>query len=225
MRELVGFDTETTGVDVEQDRIVTAALVWRQADGSTQTQTWLLDPGVEIPEHASAIHGITTQKAQTEGQPAAEGLDQIATALAELVAKAVPVLAYNGSFDLRILRAELLRHQLPSLEERSGTTCLVIDPLVIDRAVDRYRKGKRQLVDLMGVYGINQSENLHDALEDVLQAIAVFDAIEHKHQEITALDPTDLHRWQATKHRAWAENFNQFLASRGRTPDVDLAWP
>lgn len=51
---LLGFDTETTGVDPSGDRLVTAALVRRaapQADGvrPQSVTTWLADPGVEIP--------------------------------------------------------------------------------------------------------------------------------------------------------------------------------
>ncbi|MDR0366186.1 MAG: hypothetical protein LBH68_05095, partial [Bifidobacteriaceae bacterium] len=64
MRDLVGFDTETTGVRTEADRIVTAALVCRRADGSREAATWLINPGVEIPAQATAVHGITTAKAQ-----------------------------------------------------------------------------------------------------------------------------------------------------------------
>ena len=64
----MGFDTETTGVRALKDRLVTAALVLR-IDGASyrsgvsapdQVATWLTDPGVEIPEQATAVHGITT---------------------------------------------------------------------------------------------------------------------------------------------------------------------
>lgn len=65
-QRIVGFDTETTGVDVTGDRIVTAALVVRdKLTGLSQVRTWIIDPGVEIPEAASAIHGITTEYART----------------------------------------------------------------------------------------------------------------------------------------------------------------
>ena len=67
----MGFDTETTGVRALKDRLVTAALVLR-IDGASyrsgvsapdQVATWLTDPGVEIPEQATAVHGITTEQA------------------------------------------------------------------------------------------------------------------------------------------------------------------
>lgn len=65
---LLAFDLETTGTDVETDRIVTAAVVRLEADGSVSAElTWLLDPGVAIPEQASAIHGISTERAREHG--------------------------------------------------------------------------------------------------------------------------------------------------------------
>ena len=59
---LLGFDTETTGVNPSQDRLVTAALIRRTertigGDRQQSVTTWLADPGVEIPEAASAVHG------------------------------------------------------------------------------------------------------------------------------------------------------------------------
>ncbi|MDR1118033.1 MAG: DNA polymerase III subunit epsilon [Bifidobacteriaceae bacterium] len=226
MRQLVGFDTETTGVYYAQDRVVTAALVHRAADGTERTRTWLIDPGVEIPQRATAIHGITTAKARAEGQDAAEALEEIAAELAGALAQGVPVLAFNASFDLRILQAELKRREIPTLADRlGGPVAPVIDPLLIDRGVDRYRRGKRKLGDLIEVYRLPVSDNLHDALEDVRQAIAVFDAIETRHPQIAALDAADLHLWQVPKQREWAEGFNKWLAKQGRPADADPLWP
>jgi DNA polymerase-3 subunit epsilon len=226
MRDLVGFDTETTGVRTEADRIVTAALVCRRADGSREAATWLINPGVEIPAQATAVHGITTAKAQAEGAEPAGALEQIAGRLAELLTQGFAVLAFNASFDLRILETELARHGLASLEQRlGGPVAAAIDPLVIDRGVDRYRRGKRKLSDLMAVYGVEPTDNLHDALEDVRQSIAVFDAIEAQYPEVASMDLAALHQWQCAKHREWADNFNEWLAGQGRTADVDTNWP
>ena len=63
------FDLETTGVDVEMARIVTACIAVLDADGAVvQRWDWLADPGVEIPEAASAVHGITTERARAEAE-------------------------------------------------------------------------------------------------------------------------------------------------------------
>ncbi|GAA3072253.1 hypothetical protein GCM10020000_66220 [Streptomyces olivoverticillatus] len=43
---LAAFDTETTGVDVEHDRIVSAALVTQSQEGALPVVTrWLVNPG------------------------------------------------------------------------------------------------------------------------------------------------------------------------------------
>ena len=81
-RPMAAFDVETTGLDVEGDRIVTAAL-WRidPARGTKDVTTWFADPGVEIPQAATEIHGITTERARAEGRPAVEVVTEIAAAL------------------------------------------------------------------------------------------------------------------------------------------------
>jgi len=222
---VAGFDCESTGTDVAHDRIVSAALVRRDADGTTITQTWLVNPGIEIPAAALAVHGITTQRVRDEGQDAREALDEIAQSLADCLTDGLSVLIYNASFDLRILDAELARHGLASLERRlGGAVRPVVDPLVIDRGVDRYRRGSRRLPDLMDVYGLPPSRHLHDALDDVVNAIAVFDAIMNRYPILPAA-AHDLHDWQATAHREWATHFNEWLAGRGQRPTADPRWP
>ena len=76
---LLGFDTETTGTDVTRDRIVTAALVLSHGPGreAETVATWLIDPGVEIPEAAAAVHGISTAHAREHGMQPAEALEEV----------------------------------------------------------------------------------------------------------------------------------------------------
>ena len=61
------FDLETTGVDVETSRIVSACVAILEADGTVVARwDWLADPIIEIPEGASAVHGITTDRARED---------------------------------------------------------------------------------------------------------------------------------------------------------------
>ena len=223
---LLGFDTETTGVDVNSDRIVTAALVRRDCAGS-HARTWLLDPGVDIPAAATAIHGITTEHARTHGEPAALALDEIASVLADAIGAGVPVVAYNAAFDLCILTAELRRHGLATVSERLGRDVVpVIDPLVLDRAEDRYRSGKRKLVDLCGFYRITDAGRLHTAEVDVVATLDVLTAIVDRYPHLDALDLSQLHAYQVEAHRSWAEGFNAWRAGRGLPgPGAELTWP
>ncbi|GAA3933049.1 3'-5' exonuclease [Streptomyces gulbargensis] len=225
---LVGFDLETTGTDPLEARIVTASVV--EVDGGgriTHRRDWLADPGIRIPAQASAIHGISTERATAEGRPVREVADELARTLTAYWEKGVPVVAYNASFDLTLLAAELRRHALPSLSERLGGAGIgpVVDPYTIDRAVDRYRRGKRTLEAVCGEYGV-VLESAHDAAADALAAVRVAVAIAGRHAEVAALDPAELHARQITWYRAWAEDFQAFLRRKGETDAVvDPEWP
>ena len=67
-RRMLAFDLETTGTDPRTCKIVTSALVRLTEQGKDST-IMLADPGVEIPQAASDVHGITTEKARAEGRP------------------------------------------------------------------------------------------------------------------------------------------------------------
>lgn len=87
------FDLETTGVDVETARIVTASLLLLNPDGSVRRAgEWLADPGVEIPEAAAAVHGVTTEYARAHGQPAQQVVWELAGAIGSLFLDGVPVI-------------------------------------------------------------------------------------------------------------------------------------
>ena len=58
--KVLGFDTETTGLNPRKDRIVQYALIGRDVDGSSVSRTELIDPGIKIPEASMRVHGIST---------------------------------------------------------------------------------------------------------------------------------------------------------------------
>ena len=229
---LLGFDTETTGVDPSGDRLVTAALVWRaapQADGvrPQSVTTWLADPGVEIPEAASAVHGVTTERARAEGRPVTEVLAEVSEHLLAAMTAGTPVVVFNASYDLTLMEAELARHGLPTMRSRLGRELgPIADPLVLDRAVDRYRRGKRRLGDLCEVYGVRVDEALHTAEVDVAATLDVLEALASVYPQISELGPNELVAFQARAHRAWAESFNEWLARQAPSRTLaQTAWP
>lgn len=173
---MLGFDTETTGIDVEQDRIVTACT----AHLSPATPIWhqditshLIAVDVDIPEDATAVHGITTKFARDNGQPAVEVLDRVAGALADAMYARIPVVGSNLAYDFTILDRELRRHDLPTVEDRLGGPIRpVLDVYVLDKWLDRFRKGGRRLEDLCKHYGVLIA-GAHDSTADALAAARV----------------------------------------------------
>lgn len=58
-RPIVFFDLETTGVDASKDRIVEISMIKVMPDGTEDTRTRRINPGMPIPAEATAVHGIT----------------------------------------------------------------------------------------------------------------------------------------------------------------------
>jgi DNA polymerase-3 subunit epsilon len=125
---LVGFDLETTGTDPLTARIVTAAVTEVRDGEPVRHREWLVDPGVPIPEEATAVHGISTDRAAADGRPAVEAVAEIADALAGHWAAGVPVVVYNAPFYPRTPHAS----QVPRLAGRARDL-LRLEP--VDRAL------------------------------------------------------------------------------------------
>lgn len=162
---LVAYDCETTGTDVENDRIVTASIVLCGGGETTQTHTWLADPGIDIPAEATAVHGVTTEHAREHGKHAADVALAVIHTL-EDEADGRPLIVANSRFDLTILDREARRHNVRPLDVDG---LRVVDPMVIDRHLDRYRRGSRRLGALCELYGIGL-DDAHDASADALAA-------------------------------------------------------
>lgn len=214
---LLGFDTETTGREPLHARLVTCSIVEREPNGALKKHYWLADPGIEIPEDASRIHGITTQQARTEGKNIVTVLTEISDLLYTHLSQGYPVVAYNAGYDLTLLESELARHNMPTLRERLGRDISpVIDPYFLDRWGDKFRKGssgKRKLIDLVELYGCASADNFHNAEDDVLATFRLLDAMaesERLTREIeriygisgglSAMSLEDLHKAAAEAH-------------------------
>lgn len=220
--ELGVFDLETTGIDVESARIVTAHVGLLDGDGRLrERRDWLVDPGVEIPSGATAVHGITTERARAQGRPAPEATAEIVAALRDLFSRGTPVVAYNAPYDFTLLDREARRHGIAPLVSPGP----VIDPLVIDKAMDKYRRGKRTLGVTALYYGIDLTD-AHDASADAVAAGRVAQALARVHTEALAFEAAELHRMQVEWCREQAADFQEYMR-RVRDPEFTTsgAWP
>jgi DNA polymerase-3 subunit epsilon len=182
---LVGLDLETTGPDPEEARIVSASLVEVGGGLPLRERAWLVDPGVEIPEGATEVHGITTERVREEGRQPVEALTELLEALKVCDRNgdrpAAPLVIFNARYDFTVLDREV--------ERLGGHADLgrfrVVDPLVLDRWLHRYRKGSRRLDAQLVHYGIEQrvragvaaGHDAHDATSDALNAVRLAWAI------------------------------------------------
>jgi DNA polymerase-3 subunit epsilon len=217
------FDLETTGVEVDTSRIVSACIAVLDDEGEVVSRwNWLADPGIEIPAGASAVHGITTEHARQEGRPATLVIAEIVQTLRVLFASGVPVTIYNAPYDLTLLDRECRRHGLEPLENVAP----VIDPLVIDKALDRYRKGKRTLEVTAQLYEVSL-DDAHDAGSDAIAAGRVAQALLRRYPDDLDISLADLHGRQEVWHAEQAASFQEYLRSkRGDDSYVaDPSWP
>jgi DNA polymerase-3 subunit epsilon len=219
---LAVFDLETTGIDVETSRIVTATVAVLDAAGSVVERTdWLLDPGIEIPAAATNVHGITTEHAMKHGGSPSDGVAEIVSTIRGLLARGLPLVAYNAPYDLTLLNRESMRHGIPPLVAPAP----VIDPLVIDKGVDRYRKGKRTLEVTSAFYGVSL-DDAHDSGADAIAAGRVAQAIARAHGASLPTAVDELHALQVSWSKEQAESFQEYMR-RVRDPEFVAAggWP
>ncbi|MFE6225435.1 3'-5' exonuclease [Streptomyces sp. NPDC057854] len=216
---MCGFDLETTGVDVEQDRIVTATVVQCGGNQPTMPANWLADPGIEIPEGAAQVHGITTEQARAEGKPAAKVVADVLAALGQVIASGIPVVAMNARYDLTLLDREAARYGLPPLP--AGP---VIDPLVLDKQIDRYRRGKRTLTALCDHYEVPLG-TAHTSDADAIAACRVAWRIGTRHDRLAGMTLAELHTAQVGWAAEQAASLQQYLRKSDPAAYCPPQWP
>ncbi|GGS98093.1 exonuclease domain-containing protein [Streptomyces griseoviridis] len=224
---LAAFATETTGTDVETDRIVSAAVVVQDAPGiRPRVSRWLVDPGVPVPAAATAALGLTEEHLHRSGRWPAPVMYETAETLAEQARAGRPLVVMDAPFDLTLLDRELRRHRASSLGRWLERTPLyVLDPPVLDRHLDRSRKGRRTLPDLCAHYGVPLEET-PDAAAGAQAALEVVRAVGRRFAgRLERLSPAELHALQAVWHAAQARGLETWFAPSGTEEAVDPAWP
>jgi DNA polymerase III subunit epsilon len=155
MREII-FDTETTGLDKNTDRVIeigAVELVNRFSTGRT-FHVYINPQGKTIHPDAQRVHGISM--ADLADKPP---FDDIADQFAEFI-EGAKLIAHNASFDTEFINAEFARLNLPPI-----TNERVIDTLQLARR--KHPMGPNSLDALCKRYGIDNSHRtLHGALLD-----------------------------------------------------------
>jgi DNA polymerase III subunit epsilon len=214
------FDLETTGLDTSTARIVSACVAVLDANGELEGQPgeWLVNPGVEIPDAASSVHGITNERAQAEGQDAATAVGEIAAALRELFNSGIAVVAFNAPYDFTMLHHELARYGLPTLDPKP-----VIDPLVLDRAMIPRRRGKRTLGVLTADYGVKLVD-AHNSTADAIAAGRLAQQQAAKFERL-GVNAQELHRLQVGWSEAQSRDFAEYMKQHRPDFVAEIGWP
>ena len=221
-KKLAVFDLETTGLDLKEARIVTACAAVIDEHGNIvgDDVEWLADPVIEIPDIAASVHGVTTSFAREHGRPAADVVAEIVERLRGYFEREIPVVAYNAPYDFTILHFEALRHGIRPLENPAP----VIDPLVIDKFLDRYRGGKRRLELTAEFYKVSLTD-AHNATADAVAAGRVAQAIARKFYDRLNIPVAQLHSLQVGWSKDLDLDFERFMQGKDPSFKTQLGWP
>lgn len=246
---LTFFDLETSGLSI--DSFVVTACVGDLGASPTEDgvpRQWLLQPphGREIPEAATAVHGVSTEHALTFGVPYEEGLAQIVETLNRAARNGRALVAFNVNFDWSLIVAEAHAAGLEVV-----WPSLFLDPLVVDRAVDPKRtveatslkgnlyekRAPRNLVDVSAQYEVPLDEKAaHDAVADAVAAGAVARVMQQRVASapasasplvrwLSGLDAAAMMRWQAGEHREQEEERRAEQIAKGNGDGARFGWP
>ena len=170
-RSLVFFDVETTGLNVQTDRIIQISTM-KFFPGRDQPQicTFLMNPGIPIPPESTAIHRISNEQVKKLPGFAAFAMDL------EEIFTGSDVGGYNvAKFDLPILSEEFRR-------------CNIAFPAPGIRIVDvqsiYFAKEPRTLSAAVRFYCGKEHDGAHDAEADVRAAVAVLESQLERYREL-----------------------------------------
>jgi len=203
-RPLVFFDLETTGINLNYDRIVEMSIVKIFPDGNREVKTRRLNPEMPIPTAASEIHGI--YDADVANEPTFKAVSR--NLFGYLLD--CDLGGYNiGKFDVPMLVNEFRRAGLEfSLEGRR----------LIDAYVIFCRREPRTLTAALSFYCGKTLEGAHGAEADTLAAAEVFFGQLDHYPDLSA-DLDELHQLCTQRDPSWIDSTGKFKWS-GNVPVV-----
>lgn len=219
---MAAFDIESTGVNPDTARIVTATLIEITSDGAHVTE-WLVDPGIPIPAGASAIHGITTERAREEGQSPETAVFEITGRIALAMGRGTPLVGMNLAYDLTVLDRECRRQNVDTLDRRMSAVEPVIDVFVLDKEVDTYRRGKRTLTAMAAHYGV-ALDDAHNSAADALAAARIAWKMADRYPQLR-IEPKALHDLQVGWRRAQCASLEKYFRKTDPNAVVNGDWP
>lgn len=215
---LLSIDTETTGINAFNDRVVTASLVFDVPGETPVIKSWLIDPGIDIPSGASDVHGITTEQAQLFGVSPETAFAEITVEIAQWVAQGFPLVVFNAPYDLTLINEEVDRLNMEFNKEYG----YVIDPYVLDKWLDKWRKGKRTLEVMAPHYGVVLSD-AHTSDADATATVEIARAIGKKFKLDMPL--AELQQKQAEQKRTQSADLEKHFRKTDPTVRISGEWP
>lgn len=159
-KPLIFFDVETTGVDVNSDRILELGAIKFFPDGSSEEFYLLLNPIVQIAKEATEKHGYTNENLKDK-PTFKDSIEKVLEFFEES-----DLGGHNSNvFDIQILAEEI---------KRSGYTYDISKVKMIDTRKIYLKNNPKELSHLYTEYTGKTLENAHSANADIMATIEIF---------------------------------------------------
>jgi DNA polymerase-3 subunit epsilon len=190
-RPIACIDIESTGVNPTVDRIVELSVTKIYGNTVTlagaQSKTWLINPGVLIPDSATEVHGITNEEVASAGSFAF-----FAHEIHHFIDEC-DILTFNGNaFDVPMLCQHF---------DEVGIEWPAIGTRQFDASVIFRKQYPRTLTAAVEEYTGAGHEGAHGALADVTGTVRVFAAQLEHDPELAKMTPDELHEYCADGRR------------------------
>lgn len=193
-RPICFFDLETTGIDVARDRIVEISVLKVFPNGNKESKTWLVNPGISIPEHATAVHGITNEKVANEPT-----FKELAPQIFAMI-KDSDLAGFNSDrFDIPLLAEEMLRAEIDfDMKNRVS----------VDVQTIFHKKEERTLSAAYKFYCGKTLDNAHSAAADTNATYEIFVSQLQRYDDL----PKDIKELSVYTSRKKSVDFAGFIA-------------
>lgn len=172
--KIIFFDTETTGLDFKESRIIELAMLIVE-DGKIEEYDEFINVGFDLPSKITEITGITDEMLITEG------ISEVTVAedLKNYLTPDTLMIAHNCQFDLTFVYGLLKRHY-PNDAEDIVSNLNWIDTVTVLK--DR-KEFPHKLIDAVKYYGIEEV-NFHRAIDDTKALYDVTIALKNERDDL-----------------------------------------
>jgi len=221
-RSFIALDTESTGLDFENDRPIQVGMAVFLKSQLIWTFNWYSNTSRPSNPDALAVHKIEDKWRQDNGIHPREIMQHVLQLFNRCSERNVPVIAFNAPFDFTMICKEMQRFSMKLNTDR----LYVIDPLVIDRHYEKnvpvFTKPFMRLGQMAARYGL--SAPTHNALDDAICAGYLAAAQSVHHSAIRTGSPRELHERQCIWYKDFVAKVHSFANKKKitfTTPD----WP
>ncbi|MFP4527702.1 MAG: exonuclease domain-containing protein [Candidatus Kapaibacterium sp.] len=179
-KPIIFLDLETTGLNVESDRIVEIAMIKHLPNGKEDTIEARVNPGMTIPAEATNVHGISDEDVKDSPH-----FSKIATSIYTFI-QGCDIVGYNCiAFDIPLLLNELRRcgydwdYSKVSIID-VGNLYKIFEPRTLEKAVEFYLQ--------------RHHDGAHGAMADTKATTDVFTKMLNQYGEISNCSISELAR-------------------------------